>query len=78
MSEFLIGCCLQRSGTNERAVTASGDSTATATPAAATAKEDGGMVVAGKPFYPEVEVCHVETPSKFYVLELSRKDALAT
>ena len=45
-------------------------------PAAASDESGGGMVVAGKPFYPEVTISYVETPSKFYVMELSKKDAL--
>jgi len=65
-----------RGGATTTAVAASGDATAMA--AAGSADEDRGMIVAGKPFYPEVKVCHVESPSKFYIQELSRKDALAT
>lgn len=42
----------------------------------AASEEGGGIVVAGKPFYPEVIVSHMETPSKFYVLELTKKDTL--
>jgi len=56
-----------------------GDGKTTASSSVDTAaSDDSGLVVASKPFYPEVTVSHVETPSKFYVLELSRRDALAT
>jgi len=41
------------------------------------ASNGSGLVVASKPFYPEVTISHVETPSKFYVLELSKKDSLS-
>jgi len=51
--------------------------TAVSSDAAPAASEDDAMVVGGKPFYPEVTISHVETPSKFYVLELTRKDSLA-
>jgi len=37
----------------------------------------GGVEMASKPFYPEVTVSHVATPSQFYVLELAKKDSLA-
>ena len=45
--------------------------------AATAANDEDALVVASKPFYPEVTISHVETPSKFYILELSRKEALA-
>jgi len=65
--------CFQRSTTSERPVTAAVSSDV----APAASNDDDGMIVGGKPFYPEVTISHVETPSKFYVLELSRKDSLS-
>ena len=66
---------MQRSGSSDRPVGAM--RTATSSDAGTAASEEDAVVIAGQPFYPQVEVCHVETPSKFYVLELARKDALA-
>ena len=51
--------------------------TAMSSDAGTAASDDSGLVVASKPFYPEVTVSYVETPSKFYVLELSKKDSLS-
>ena len=68
--------CAQRSVASERSVSSAKPASSTdAGTAAAVVDNGGGLVVAAKPFYPEVTVSHVETPSKFYVMELSRKDS---
>ena len=65
--------CVQNSVSSGRTASAALKTTS----GAKTASDDDMLVVGGKPFYPEVQVNHVETPSKFYVLELCRKESLA-
>ena len=67
--------CAQRSVASERSVSSAKPASSTDAGTAAAVVDNGGLVVAAKPFYPEVTVSHVETPSKFYVMELSRKDS---
>jgi len=66
---------LQWSAANERPATAA--RTGGSVEAATAENDEDGLVVGSKPFYPEVTVSHVETPSKFYVLELCRKESLS-
>ena len=67
-------CCVMSLQRSDRV--ASDTKTAASSDAGTAASDESGIVVASKPFYPEVTISHVETPSKFYVLEMSRKDSL--
>jgi len=68
----LIDQLLQRFSCSGKVGTAAKASGAAGT----TAADEQKLVVAGKPFYPEVTISHVETPSMFYVLELAKKQSL--
>ena len=66
--------CAQRSGISDRTV--STVRTTASSKVATSSSSEETVVMGSKPFYPEVQVRHVDTPSKFYVMELSRKDSL--